>query len=276
MHMYEKLIRENRVGFENMAEVHSTLSEDLSFRHIIRLAENVEGMALYMMHVSAETGVAAIANRARAASRSTARRCTSTCCTRTRTTRGRTGRSITPIRRSSPERDRLALWQGTVSGEISTVATDGYLHAAVREGAGRRIDDTTGGNAGVEPRVSVMYTETVEKRGYTPGAIRRSRLRQCGAHHGPLSAQGRHRRGQRCRHRHLRSEHAPPRAAEDLHETDYRPWEGNEVAGWPRSTMLRGKVMVADGKFHGDLKDGQYLKRKIPDAILARQRKENG
>ena len=60
MHMYEKLTRENRVGFENMAEVHSTLSEDLSFRHIIRLAENVEGMALYMMHVSAETGVAAI------------------------------------------------------------------------------------------------------------------------------------------------------------------------------------------------------------------------
>ena len=30
MHMYEKLIREDRVGFENMAEVHNTLSEDLS------------------------------------------------------------------------------------------------------------------------------------------------------------------------------------------------------------------------------------------------------
>ena len=26
MHMYEKLIREDRVGFENMAEVHNTLS----------------------------------------------------------------------------------------------------------------------------------------------------------------------------------------------------------------------------------------------------------
>lgn len=32
MHMYEKLIREDRVGFENMAEVHNTLSEDLSFK----------------------------------------------------------------------------------------------------------------------------------------------------------------------------------------------------------------------------------------------------
>jgi hypothetical protein len=34
--------------------------------------------------------------------------------------------------------------------------------------------------------------------------------------------------------------------------------------------MLRGKVMVADGKFYGALRDGQYLKRRIPDAIRAR------
>ena len=51
MHMYEKLIREDRTGFENMAEVHNTLSEDLSFNRVIRLAENVEGAALYMVHV---------------------------------------------------------------------------------------------------------------------------------------------------------------------------------------------------------------------------------
>src|SRR5437660_402726 len=48
-HMYEKLFAENRTGFEHMAEVHNALSEDLSFRRIIRLAENIEGMALYMI-----------------------------------------------------------------------------------------------------------------------------------------------------------------------------------------------------------------------------------
>jgi dihydropyrimidinase len=61
MHMYEKLIREDRVGFENTAEVHNTLSEDLLFNRVIRLAANIEGAALYMMHTSAKTGVAAIA-----------------------------------------------------------------------------------------------------------------------------------------------------------------------------------------------------------------------
>ena len=66
MLMYEKLMRENRVGFEHMAEVHNTLSEELSFNRVIRLAESVEGAALYMVHVSAATGVAALAaSRAR-------------------------------------------------------------------------------------------------------------------------------------------------------------------------------------------------------------------
>src|SRR5436190_885030 len=65
MHMYAKLIREGRVGFEHLAEVHNRLSEDLSFRRVLRLAESVPGTALYMMHVSAATGVAAIAEARR-------------------------------------------------------------------------------------------------------------------------------------------------------------------------------------------------------------------
>ena len=63
MHMYDKPIAGNRAEFENMAEAHDALSEELSFRRVIRLAENVPGAALYMMHTS---GVEAVAgSRAR-------------------------------------------------------------------------------------------------------------------------------------------------------------------------------------------------------------------
>jgi dihydroorotase-like cyclic amidohydrolase len=64
MHMCEKLTCEDRTGFENMAEVHNTptpLSEDLSFNRVIRLAANIEGAALYMMHTSAKPGGSASA-----------------------------------------------------------------------------------------------------------------------------------------------------------------------------------------------------------------------
>ena len=61
MHMYAKLIREGRVGFEHLAEVHNQSLGGSSFRRVLRLAESVPGTALYMMHVSAGTGVSAIA-----------------------------------------------------------------------------------------------------------------------------------------------------------------------------------------------------------------------
>src|SRR5688572_9101440 len=60
MHMYDKLFRENRTGFENMAEVHNAMSEDLSFRRVLGVAKNVPGIVLYFMHVSAANGVEAI------------------------------------------------------------------------------------------------------------------------------------------------------------------------------------------------------------------------
>jgi dihydropyrimidinase len=32
----------------------------------------------------------------------------------------------------------------------------------------------------------------------------------------------------------------------DLHEADYTPWEGYEVAAWATMTVLRGQVVVED------------------------------
>jgi len=57
---------------------------------------------------------------------------------------------------------------------------------------------------------------------------------------------------------------------EDLHETDYTPWEGHEVAAWPSMTILRGKIVVENGRLDASLGDGQFLPRKIPDAIRSR------
>ena len=54
MHMYEKLMREGRRSFHNIGRgIHTTLSEDLAFNRVIRLAANIPGAALYMLHTSA-------------------------------------------------------------------------------------------------------------------------------------------------------------------------------------------------------------------------------
>jgi len=58
--------------------------------------------------------------------------------------------------------------------------------------------------------------------------------------------------------------------AAELHEADYTPWEGRDLAAWPSVVMLRGKIVVENGAFKGDLKDGQFLTRKVPEEIRTR------
>ncbi len=56
----------------------------------------------------------------------------------------------------------------------------------------------------------------------------------------------------------------------DLHLGDYSIWEGWDISGWPVTTLLRGKVMVENGQFFGDLNDGQFIPRRIAPNILNR------
>ena len=167
MHMYAKLIREGRAGFENMAEVHNALSEDLSFRRVIRLAESVPGTALYMMHVSAATGVAAI-REARAKGLPIYGESLHQYMLHTaedyKLPNGQIYHTYPSLKSAE---DQKALWEGTLNGAINCVATDELCCTLREKTMGRRIDDTTGGNSGVEPRLGVMYTEMVVRRGYS-------------------------------------------------------------------------------------------------------------
>jgi dihydropyrimidinase len=252
-----------------MAEVHNTLSEDLSFRHIIRLAENVEGAALYMMHVSAATGIAAIReSRARGFpiyGESLHQYMLYT----EQDYRRPNGQIYHTYPSLKSAEDQKALWAGTLSGAINCVATDELCCTLREKTMGRRIDDTTGGNAGVEPRLSVMYSEMVVKRGYTLGRFVDCVSANAARIMGLYPRKGAIAVGSDADlvifdpavRRRVR--------LEDLHETDYSPWEGYEVAGWPQTTILRGKVVVDRGAFFGDGK-GEWIPRRIDQAIRAR------
>ena len=42
------------------------------------------------------------------------------------------------------------------------------------------------------------------------------------------------------------------------------------MTAWPSTTISRGQIAVQDGAFSGDLKHGQFLKRKVADDIRSR------
>ncbi len=268
MHMYQKLIREGRTGFENMAEVHSQLSEDISFRRVIRLAESVPGCALYMMHVSAATGVAAI-REARAKGLPIYGESLHQYMLYTQEDYKRPNGQIYhtyPSLKSQADQDQL--WVGTRDGAINCVATDDLCCSLKEKTLGIRIDDTTGGNSGVEPRLAVMYTQMVVKRGYSlPQYVdlvstNAAKIMGLYPRKGCIAA------GSDADITILDPDRRGQIKASELHQTDYTPWEGHDIYAWPVLTMLRGTVKVEGGRYLGKAGDGKHLSRKIPSEIL--------
>ncbi len=268
MHMYGKLIREGRVSFHNMAEVHNTLSEDLSFRRVIRLAEQVPGTALYMLHTSAATGVAAI-REARARGVPIYGESLHQYMLYTQEDYKKPNGQIfhTYPSLKSPE-DQAALWAGTLDSSIHCVATDELCCTLKQKTVGVRIDDVTGGNSGVEPRVGLMYSQMVSRRGYSLNQFVNLVSSNAAKILGLYPRKGALAVGSDAD---ICVLDPKPRVitAPDLHETDYTPWEGWQATAWPCLTMLRGKVVMRDQVLTGNLADGAWLPRRIDPAITA-------
>lgn len=269
MHMYDKLIREGRTGFEHMAEVHSALSEDMAFARIMRLARHVEGAALYMVHVSAAAGVDAVAE-----ARShglpiygeTLHHYASFSSDAYKRPNGQIYHTYPSLKGDD---DCRALWDGMADGSIVSIATDGICTPLQVKVQGTRIDDTTGGNAGVEPRVGIMYTETVVNRGMSLERFVGLTSSNAAKVFGLYPQKGAIAPGSDADIVLLDPSVDRLLRKEDLHETDYSPWEGWHVRGWPVMTLLRGRVVVENGQLKIGPDYGRVVPRKVADSILA-------
>lgn len=167
------------------------------------------------------------------------------------------------------KQDQDALWAGTLDDSIHAIATDEICCTLATKTQGVRIDDTTGGNAAVEPRVSLMYTEMVEKRGYRLEKFVDLVSTNAAKILGLYPRKGAIAAGSDADITVLDPGLRRVLSADQLHETDYTPWEGREVAVWPSLTVLRGRVAVEDGVLHAPQGGGRYLPRKIDPSILS-------
>ena len=248
MHMYDKLIRENRAGFENMAEVHNAMSEDLSFRRVLGLAKNVPGIALYFMHVSAAFGVEAI-REARAKGLpiygETLHQYLMYTSEDYKRPNGQIYHTYPSIKSQS---DQNALWAATLDNTLHTIATDEVCCSLKDKIQGKRVDDTTGGNVGVEPRVSLMYSEMVGRRGYS--LERFVDLTRAGpARIFPIARKGRIAEG-----------YDADFTVVDLKKQwtvdedwlasrcGWSPFTGDQLTGKPIGTIIRGRQVMWDGQ----------------------------
>jgi len=267
--MYERFREEGRMEGANLPLVHNKVSEILSFRRAINLAAVMDA-AIYFVHTSASEGVQAVAEargHGRPIYAETLHHYTCFTADDYRSPRGFCYHTYPSLK--YPE-DQAALWDGLLNDAVSTTATDEYPTTLALKLRGKTIEDVTGGNLGAEARMGIVYTEGVVKRRMSLPRFVQVTSSNAARILGLYPRKGALAPGSDADIVLIDPAINRTLTKDDFHVSDYSPWEGWEVRGWPVTTILRGTVIVDQGRLHGDTRDGQLIPRKIDGAVLRR------
>jgi dihydropyrimidinase len=247
--------------------VHTKLSEQLAFGRAIGLAR-ATGAGIYFVHTSAREGLEAVEAARAAGAPVYAETLHQYACFDAeyyKTPRGFCAHTYPSLK--LPE-DREALWRGLVEGGVSTLATDEYPTSLALKLRGRTIEDVTGGNLGAEARMGIAFTEGVVKRGMSLERFAAITATNAARIFGLHPRKGVIAPGSDADLVLIDPAIRKTLTRDDFHVSDYSPWEGWAVSGWPVTTLLRGKVIADRGQVLGDVGDGRLVPRRIDPAVL--------
>ena len=269
-YMTQKLVREWCDQGHNLHLVHNNLSEDLAFRTVIRMARQA-GVAIYFVHTTAREGVEAIAE-ARAAGLPVYGEALHHYLHFTADDYRRpegTAIHTYPALKSAADRD--ALIAGLLDGRLSTTATDEYTTSKEVKLSGDTIETVCGGHNGIETRIPVAFTKLVQERGMPLDRFADVIASNAAKILGLYPRKGVIAPGSDADLVLLDPSDTRTITLDDLHaDSDYSIWEGFVCRGYPVMTVLRGKVIVEDGKLTGSLSDGEWLPRHVTDEVRSR------
>ena len=268
-YMTAKLKREGQAQGHNLHLVHSNLSEDLAFRHILRLAAHT-GAGIYFVHVTAKEGVAAI-DEARTEGRPVYGEALHnylhfTCEDYKKP--GGTAIHTYPAIKYPEDRDALA--RGLMDGRLATTATDEYTTYRKPKLWGDTIETVCGGHNGIETRLPVAYTKLVAERHMPLGRFADVTSTNAAKILGLYPRKGALQPGSDADIV-LLDPHPRTIALADLHaDSDYSIWDGFRSAAYPVTTILRGHIVVDGGKLVANSTVGRWLERRVSTDAISR------
>jgi dihydropyrimidinase len=269
-YMTEKLKREGRAQGHNLHLVHNNISEDLAFRHIIRLARHT-GAAVYFVHTTAKEGVAAIAearSQGQPVYGEALHNYLQFTCDDYRKPGGTAIHTYPAIKFAD---DRDALVAGLLDGRLATTATDEYTVHKAYKLAGDTIETVCGGHNGIETRLPVAFTKFVAERQMPLTRFVDITAANAARILGLYPRKGAIQPGSDADLVLIDPALNKTIALADLHaDADYSIWEGFACRGYPVMTILRGKVIVDHGTLVGSSSDGRWLERRVSGDVLSR------
>ena len=253
----------------NMHLVHTNLSEDVSFRRVIRLAQRKRA-PIYFVHTSAREGVEAVGEARSRGQAVYGETLHNYACFNADNYREDDGMKYHTYPSLKSAEDAEALWTGLLDGRLSTVATDLVSTTWEEKIRYKTVADVTGGHNGIETRMGIAYTEGVVNRGMSLERFVDITSANPAKIFGLYPGKGAIAAGSDADITIIDPDIKRNLTMDDLHLNDYSIWAGWPIEGWPVTTVLRGRVMIEDRKLLGSAGYGQLLSRKIATEVTQR------
>ncbi len=270
--MQAELVKQGKVDPKYHGVAKPNFVENMDIQKIMMVAEAL-GTKTYVVHTSTKEGPGIIAGYRQKGLPVFCETCTHYLWLTEDTFQPKFPRGIfymcsPPLRK---QEDIEALWDGIKAGIVHTVGSD---HVAFtkkqKEDHCATFMDIPNGFPGCEARVPIVFSEGVLKRGLSLERFAEVLSTNVAKVFGFYPKKGIIAPGSDADIVIIDPEKKHSLNVADLHMgTDLSVFEGMEVTGWPVMTVLRGRVIVENEKFVGQAGQGQFVKGKLDDSIMA-------
>jgi dihydropyrimidinase len=263
-----RLYAEGRPEFWNIGEARPPLAEEAAVRRMLLLSKRT-GSPLYIVHVSAKESVDAITEARKDGVEVFAETLHPNLVFDPELYKEPNGQRYMNYPPNKTIEHRNALWAAVTDGRLHTVASDDFTIPLDRKLSGDTIDNVTGGTNSVETRMSVLWSEGVEKRNLSVEQFVNLTAAGPAKLFGIYGTKGVIRPGADAdiiimdpKFEHTYSQE------HNLHsDCDFSNWDGWTVQGMPVTTILRGNIMIDKGEWVGPRGIGKFIPGKSPEKV---------
>lgn len=254
-----QLYAAGRQGAENIHLARPILAEEAAISRMLLLSER-SGCPVYIVHVSSEAGVAAIAkakSRRAPVFGEVLHNYLAFTAEKYAIEDFQLYHNYPPLKYAN---DRDALWNAIAGGDLDTVASDDLTIPRAAKLSGKVVDNIPGGHNGVETRMDILYSEGVAKGRLTLQQFVRLTSEAPARLFGLFPRKGTIAIGSDADFALIDPNATHIIRLDGLHSAcDYSIWDGWPLTGKVSATVLRGVVLTQDGAWVGTEHLGQFI-----------------
>ena len=162
-------------------------------------------------------------------------------------------------------KDRAALWEALKTGVLDVTSSDDFTIPFAAKTSGKEVDNVSGGHNGIETRMAYLFSEGVKTGKLSVNRFVDVSSTAVAKLFGLYPRKGSIAIGSDADIVIIDPSLKRRLTLPDLHSNcDYSLWDGWEFNGFPVLTMVRGSVLVEDGKWTGPEGVGQFIPAGVP------------